>query len=48
LEAVRLRDDMLHHPFNSFVSLETLLKAAVKDPSVVHDNHLVRQARLGK
>jgi polyphosphate kinase len=34
-EAVRHRDFMLHHPFDSFVSVETLLHAAVKDASVV-------------
>jgi polyphosphate kinase len=34
-EAMRHRDYMLHHPFDSFVSVETLLHAAVKDPSVV-------------
>jgi polyphosphate kinase len=34
-EAVRHRDYMLHHPFDSFVSVETLLHAAVKDPSVI-------------
>ena len=26
---------MLHHPFDSFVSVETFLKAAVRDPHVV-------------
>ena len=34
-EAVRHRDYMLHHPFDSFVSLETFLRTAVTDPHVV-------------
>ena len=34
-ELVRHRDYMLHHPFDSFVSVETFLKAAVHDPHVV-------------
>jgi polyphosphate kinase len=34
-ELVRHRDYMLHHPFDSFVSVETFLKAAVRDPHVV-------------
>jgi polyphosphate kinase len=34
-EAVRHRDHMLHHPFDSFVSVERLLSAAVEDPNVV-------------
>jgi len=34
-ELVRHRDFMLHHPFDSFVSVETFLKAAVRDPHVV-------------
>jgi polyphosphate kinase len=34
-EAVRHRDYMLHHPFDSFTSVETMLMAAVRDPSVV-------------
>ena len=34
-ELVRHRDFMLHHPFDSFVSVETFLKAAVLDPHVV-------------
>jgi polyphosphate kinase len=34
-EMLRHRDYMLHHPFDSFVSIETFLKAAVKDPQVV-------------
>ena len=34
-EAVRHRDHMLHHPFDSFTSVERLLSAAVDDPSVV-------------
>jgi polyphosphate kinase len=34
-EAVRHRDHMLHHPFDSFTSVERLLNAAVEDPSVV-------------
>jgi len=33
-ELVRHRDYMLHHPFDSFVSVETFLKAAVRDPHV--------------
>jgi len=34
-EAVRHRDHMLHHPFDSFTSVERLLSAAVADPNVV-------------
>jgi polyphosphate kinase len=34
-EMVRHRDFMLHHPFDSFVSVETFLEAAVRDPHVV-------------
>jgi polyphosphate kinase len=34
-ELVRHRDHMLHHPFDSFVSVETFLRAAVHDPLVV-------------
>ena len=34
-EAVRHRDHLLHHPFDSFTSVEDLLSAAVDDPSVV-------------
>ena len=34
-ELVRHRDHMLHHPFDSFSSVETLLGAAVRDPWVV-------------
>ena len=34
-ELVRHRDFMLHHPFDSFVSVETFLKAAVRDPHVI-------------
>jgi len=34
-EAVRHRDHMLHHPFDSFTAVEHLLSAAVDDPSVV-------------
>jgi len=34
-EAVRHRDHMLHHPFDSFTSVERLLSAAVEDPNVV-------------
>jgi polyphosphate kinase len=34
-ELVRHRDFMLHHPFDSFVSIETFLRAAVRDPHVV-------------
>jgi polyphosphate kinase len=34
-ELVRHRDHMLHHPFDSFTSVETLLSMAVRDPSVV-------------
>jgi polyphosphate kinase len=34
-ELVRHRDHMLHHPFDSFTSVETLLSAAVRDPGVV-------------
>jgi polyphosphate kinase len=34
-EHVRHRDYMLHHPFDSFVSIETFLRAAVRDPHVV-------------
>ena len=34
-EAVRHRDHMLHHPFDSFTSVERLLNAAVEDETVV-------------
>jgi polyphosphate kinase len=34
-EAVRHRDFMLHHPFDSFIAVETVLTAAVRDASVV-------------
>jgi polyphosphate kinase len=34
-EQVRHRDYMLHHPFDSFTSIETFLRAAVRDPHVV-------------
>jgi polyphosphate kinase len=34
-EIVRHRDYMLHHPFDSFVSIETFLRAAVRDSHVV-------------
>jgi polyphosphate kinase len=34
-EAVRHRDHMLHHPFDSFTSIERLLSAAVEDENVV-------------
>src|SRR5215831_11511062 len=34
-ELVRHRDFMLHHPFDSFVSVETFLSAAVHDENVV-------------
>ena len=34
-EAVRHRDHMLHHPFDSFTSVERLLNAAVHDQNVV-------------
>ena len=34
-ELVRHRDFMLHHPFDSFSSVETFLRAAVDDPQVV-------------
>jgi polyphosphate kinase len=34
-ELARHRDYMLHHPFDSFVSIETFVRAAVRDPHVV-------------
>ncbi|MEP6916352.1 MAG: polyphosphate kinase 1 [Acidobacteriota bacterium] len=34
-ELVRHRDIMLHHPFDSFSSIEAFLRAAVDDPQVV-------------
>ena len=34
-EAVRHRDQALHHPFDSFSAVEALLSAAVDDPNVV-------------
>ena len=34
-ELVRHRDYMLHHPFDSFTSVETFLRAAVADPNVI-------------
>jgi polyphosphate kinase len=35
LELIRHRDYMLHHPFDSFTSIETFLSAAVRDRDVV-------------
>ena len=34
-ELARHRDYMFHHPFDSFVSIETFVRAAVRDPHVV-------------
>ncbi|MEO6236660.1 MAG: polyphosphate kinase 1 [Vicinamibacterales bacterium] len=34
-ELVRHRDHMLHHPFDSFTSVETLVSSALNDPAVV-------------
>ena len=34
-ELVRHRDHMVHHPFDSFTSIETLLGTALRDPAVV-------------
>ena len=34
-ELVRHRDHMVHHPFDSFTSVETLLGTALRDPAVV-------------
>jgi polyphosphate kinase len=34
-ELVRHRDYMFHHPFDSFTSVETFLRASVADPSVI-------------
>jgi polyphosphate kinase len=34
-ELVRHRDYMLHHPFDSFVTVENFLRVAVRDPHVV-------------
>jgi polyphosphate kinase len=33
-EQVRYQDHMVHHPFDSFTTVETFLRAAVKDPAV--------------
>jgi polyphosphate kinase len=32
---VRYEDDLLHHPYQSFASVESFLRAAVKDPHVI-------------
>jgi polyphosphate kinase len=34
-EQVRYQDHLVHHPFESFTSVETFLRAAVKDPQVI-------------
>jgi polyphosphate kinase len=34
-EQIRYQDHLLHHPFDSFASVETFLRAAVKDPQVI-------------
>ena len=34
-DLVRYQDVLLHHPFESFASVETFLRAAVKDPQVI-------------
>ena len=34
-EQVRYQDHLVHHPFDSFTTVETFLRAAVKDPAVV-------------
>ncbi len=34
-DQIRYQDYLLHHPFDSFVSVESFLKAAVSDPQVV-------------
>jgi polyphosphate kinase len=34
-EQLKYQDCLLHHPFDSFTSVETFLKVAVEDPSVV-------------
>jgi polyphosphate kinase len=34
-EQTRYQDHLVHHPFDSFTSVETFLRAAVKDPQVV-------------
>src|SRR4029079_1076433 len=34
-EQLKYQDCLLHHPFDSFVSVETFIKVAARDPSVV-------------
>jgi len=34
-DQVRYQDHLVHHPFDSFTTVETFLRAAVKDPAVV-------------
>jgi polyphosphate kinase len=34
-EQLKYQDCLLHHPFDSFTSVETFIKAAVRDPNVV-------------
>ncbi|MCL4812006.1 MAG: polyphosphate kinase 1 [Vicinamibacteraceae bacterium] len=34
-DEIRYRDHLVHHPFDSFASVESFLRAAVKDPQVV-------------
>jgi polyphosphate kinase len=34
-DQIRYQDHLLHHPFDSFASVETFLRAAVNDPQVV-------------
>ncbi len=34
-DRIKIQDQLLHHPYESFSSFETFLKAAIRDPSVV-------------
>ena len=34
-DQIRYQDQLVHHPFESFASVEAFLRAAVKDPHVI-------------